>query len=85
MLSTIPVNISVRCVCGARLSAVIVDSVEFDIEIVVDNEHKCQAAQYSVRTDGACVVHYYAGSENGYKCQLCGHEVAPRRQEGVCK
>ena len=45
MLFKIPVNISVICVCGEKLSAVIVDSAEYDVAIVVDNEHKCPAAE----------------------------------------
>lgn len=50
-----------------------------EIAVILMGEANHQAAQQSVQSDGACLVHYYAGSENGYKCQLCGHEVPPRR------
>lgn len=57
MLIKIPVNVSVRCICGAKLDAVIVDDEKFDIAVVVDNEHKCTAAEQPLAPDVCHVCH----------------------------
>lgn len=73
-------NISIVCVCGAKLDGYLSDEGEIDFIVVVDNTHICPAAQHVNAADVArrCPACNSLLEETSVYCDNCGTDT-PRR------
>lgn len=69
-------NISIVCVCGAKLDGYLSDEGERDFVVIVDNNHICPAAQHTLAVDeaGVCRVDRHVFVDG--VCAQCGVTVA---------